>query len=119
MHFKPVLTKSPKSREIAIFSPKRFFSKKIVEKIGQFFGDFLGKNRQKLAGRLQKIVCLKKFRKLRGNDVFWCAEKGNFALLVLFKKVPTPSISATLVINGNVKFLKVTFSFIFHFHPFT
>jgi hypothetical protein len=31
--------------------------------------------------------------------VFWCAEKGNFALLVLFKKVPT------LVLNGNVKLL--------------
>jgi hypothetical protein len=32
--------------------------------------------------------------------VFWCADKGIFALLVLFKKVPT------LVFNGNVKFLK-------------
>jgi hypothetical protein len=49
-----------------------------------------------------------------GNEVFWCAAEGYFALLVLFKEVPTPSISPTLVINGNVKF-----SFIFHFHPFT
>jgi hypothetical protein len=32
--------------------------------------------------------------------VFWCADKGIFALLVLFKKVPT------LVFNGNVKFRK-------------
>jgi hypothetical protein len=55
----------------------------------------------------------------RGNEVFWCATEGYFALLVLFKEVPTPSISSTLVINGNVKFLKVTFSFIFHFHHFT
>jgi hypothetical protein len=102
------------------FFKETIFSQKIVEKIGRFFGDFwaifLGKNRQKLAGRLQKIVCLKKFRKPRGggggggmmwggNDVFWCADKGIFALLVLFKKVPT--------------LVKVTFSFIFHFHPFT
>jgi hypothetical protein len=29
--------------------------------------------------------------------VFWCADKGFFALLVLFKKIPT------LVFNGNVK----------------
>jgi hypothetical protein len=42
----------------------------------------------------------------RANEVFWCAAEGYFALLVLFKEVPTPSISPTLVINGNVKFLK-------------
>jgi hypothetical protein len=43
-------------------------------------------------------------------EVFWCATEGYFALLMLFKEVPTPAISPTLVINGNV-----TFSFIFHF----
>jgi hypothetical protein len=37
--------------------------------------------------------------------VSWCATEGYFALLMLFKEVPTPSISPTLVINGNVKFL--------------
>jgi hypothetical protein len=37
----------------------------------------------------------------RGNEVFWCAVEGYFAFLVLFKEVPTPSISPTLVINGN------------------
>jgi hypothetical protein len=88
------------------------FYEKIAQKIGpifrRFFGDFL----EKIVGHWQKIACLKKFRKPQGggNDVFWCVEKGNFALLVLFKKVPT------LVFNGKVK---VTFSFIFHFHPFT
>jgi hypothetical protein len=47
----------------------------------------------------------------RGNEVFGCAGEGYLSLLGLFKEVPTPSISPTLV--------KVTFSFIFHFHPFT
>jgi hypothetical protein len=87
---------------------KTIFMKKIAQKIGPIFRRFFGKNRdflEKIAGHWQKIVCLKKFRKPQGgggggNDVFWCAEKGNFALLVLFKKVPT------LVLNGNVKFLK-------------
>jgi hypothetical protein len=49
---------------------------------------FMKKIAQKIAGHWQKIVCLKKFRKPQegggGDDVFWCAEKGNFALLVLF-----------------------------------
>jgi hypothetical protein len=49
------------------FFKETIFSQKIAEKIGRFFGDFLGKNRQKLAGRLQKIVCLKKFRKPKGG----------------------------------------------------
>jgi hypothetical protein len=47
----------------------------------------------------------------RGNEVFGCAGEGYLSLLGLFKEVPTPSISPTLV--------KVTFSFIFHFHLFT
>ena len=38
-------------------------------------------------------------------EVFQGATKGYFALLMLFKEVPTPSISPTLVINGNVKLL--------------
>jgi hypothetical protein len=33
-------------------------------------------------------------------EVFQCATKGYFALLILFKEVPTPSILLTLVING-------------------
>jgi hypothetical protein len=45
----------------------------------------------------------------RGNEVFWCATEGYFNLLVLFKEVPTPSISPTLVINGNVQFLNSKF----------
>jgi hypothetical protein len=60
-------------REIAIFS------KKIAEKIGRFLGNFLGKNcdfflknRQKLAGHWQKIVCLKKFRKPQGGGGMMC-----------------------------------------------
>jgi hypothetical protein len=32
--------------------------------------------------------------------VFQCATKGYFALLILFKEVPTPSILPALVING-------------------
>jgi hypothetical protein len=81
----------------------------------RFFGknrDFLEKIAKKSRVIGKKSSVLKNLENCKGggNDVFWCAEKGNFALLVLFKKVPT------LVFNGKVK---VTFSFIFHFHPFT
>jgi hypothetical protein len=39
-------------------------------------------------------------------EVFQCATKGYFALLILFKEVPTPSILPALIVNGNIKFLK-------------
>jgi hypothetical protein len=37
-------------------------------------------------------------------EVFQCATKGYFSLVILFKEVPTPSILCALVINGNIKF---------------
>ena len=35
-------------------------------------------------------------------EVFWCATEGYFALLMLFKEVPTPSISPTLVSKSDI-----------------
>ena len=39
-------------------------------------------------------------------EVFQCATKGYFALLILFKEVPTPSILPTLVSNGKMMKMK-------------
>ena len=42
-------------------------------------------------------------------EVFRCAAKGYLSLLMLFKEVPTPSISPTVVINGNNILLYLSF----------
>jgi hypothetical protein len=54
---------------------------------------------------LRKVPWLMFFHASCSCEVFQCATKGYFALQILFKEVPTPSISPALVINGNIKFL--------------
>jgi hypothetical protein len=40
--------------------------------------------------------------------VFWCADKGNFALLVLFKKVPTLVFKKVPTLVFNPKTINIT-----------